>query len=91
MADRTSYASACNLGVDQIPHNQDLRPRDPDSGAARHVKAISAYLDAGFDRVYINQIGPDQREFFDFFARETPSSVGINVIRLQRFTKGHLS
>jgi G6PDH family F420-dependent oxidoreductase len=42
----------------------------------RHVKAISAYLDAGFDQVYINQIGPDQRGFFDFFARELRPRLG---------------
>jgi G6PDH family F420-dependent oxidoreductase len=36
----------------------------------RHVKAISAYLDAGFDEVYVNQIGPDQEGFFEFYARE---------------------
>jgi G6PDH family F420-dependent oxidoreductase len=36
----------------------------------RHVKAISAYLEAGFDEVYVNQIGPDQEGFFDFYARE---------------------
>ena len=34
----------------------------------RHVKAISAYLDAGFDEVYVNQIGPDQEGFLDFYA-----------------------
>ena len=32
--------------------------------------AISKYLDAGFDEVYINQIGPDQEGFFDFYAKE---------------------
>jgi G6PDH family F420-dependent oxidoreductase len=36
----------------------------------RHVKSISAYFDAGFDEVYINQIGPDQAGFFDFYSRE---------------------
>jgi G6PDH family F420-dependent oxidoreductase len=36
----------------------------------RHVKSISEYLEAGFDEVYVNQIGPDQEGFFDFFARE---------------------
>jgi G6PDH family F420-dependent oxidoreductase len=36
----------------------------------RHVEAISAYLEAGFDQVYVNQIGPDQEGFFDFYARE---------------------
>ncbi|MEU6096332.1 LLM class F420-dependent oxidoreductase [Streptomyces sp. NPDC047079] len=32
-----------------------------------HVAALSAFVDAGFDRVYVNQIGPDQRGFFDFY------------------------
>jgi G6PDH family F420-dependent oxidoreductase len=36
----------------------------------KHVKAISAYLEAGFDQVYVNQIGPDQEGFFDFYVRE---------------------
>ena len=36
----------------------------------KHVKAISAFLDAGFDQVYVNQIGPDQEGFFDFYVRE---------------------
>jgi G6PDH family F420-dependent oxidoreductase len=36
----------------------------------RHAAAIRAYLDAGFDEVYVSQIGPDQEGFFDFFKRE---------------------
>jgi alkanesulfonate monooxygenase SsuD/methylene tetrahydromethanopterin reductase-like flavin-dependent oxidoreductase (luciferase family) len=36
----------------------------------KYVKAISAFLDAGFDQVYLNQIGPDQEGFFDFYVRE---------------------
>ncbi|MGA5042164.1 LLM class F420-dependent oxidoreductase [Streptomyces capoamus] len=32
-----------------------------------HVSALRAFADAGFDRVYVNQIGPDQRGFFDFY------------------------
>lgn len=32
-----------------------------------HVAALSAFADAGFDRIYVNQIGPDQRGFFDFY------------------------
>lgn len=39
---------------------------DPD----RHVEAIKAFVDAGYDHVYIHQIGPDQDGFFDFFTRE---------------------
>jgi len=36
----------------------------------RHVEAIREYLDAGFDELYVNQIGPDQAGFFDFFESE---------------------
>lgn len=36
----------------------------------RHVAAIREYLDAGFDEVYVNQIGPDQDGFFAFFDAE---------------------
>jgi hypothetical protein len=32
-----------------------------------HVAALAAFADAGFDRIYVNQIGPDQRGFFDFY------------------------
>ncbi|MEU5279048.1 LLM class F420-dependent oxidoreductase [Streptomyces asoensis] len=32
-----------------------------------HVRTLTAFADAGFDRVYVNQIGPDQRGFFDFY------------------------
>ncbi len=39
---------------------------DPD----RHLDGIKAFVDAGFDHVYIHQIGPDQEGFFDFFERE---------------------
>lgn len=32
-----------------------------------HVKAIRAYEEADFDEVYVAQIGPDQRQFFDAY------------------------
>jgi hypothetical protein len=40
----------------------------PDAG--RHVDAIEEFVDAGFDQVYIHQIGPDQQGFFEFYERE---------------------
>jgi coenzyme F420-dependent glucose-6-phosphate dehydrogenase len=36
----------------------------------RHLEGIKAFVDAGYDHVYIHQIGPDQDGFFDFFERE---------------------
>ena len=38
--------------------------------AERHVDAILEFVRAGFDDVYVHQIGPDQEGFFGFFERE---------------------
>jgi coenzyme F420-dependent glucose-6-phosphate dehydrogenase len=38
--------------------------------AARHADAIRKYLDAGFDRVYVHQIGPNQDGMIEFYASE---------------------
>ncbi|WP_043630156.1 TIGR03557 family F420-dependent LLM class oxidoreductase [Nonomuraea candida] len=43
-------------------------PVGPDPEA--HVRAVQQYVDAGFDEVYVNQIGPEQDAFFDFYQRE---------------------
>jgi G6PDH family F420-dependent oxidoreductase len=36
----------------------------------RHLESIRQYLDAGFDEVYVSQIGKDQAGFFEFYRRE---------------------
>jgi G6PDH family F420-dependent oxidoreductase len=36
----------------------------------KHLKEIRSYGDAGFDHVYIHQVGPDQEGFFRFYQRE---------------------
>ena len=33
----------------------------------RHVDAIREYTAAGFDHIYVHQVGPDQLGFFDFY------------------------
>jgi G6PDH family F420-dependent oxidoreductase len=35
-----------------------------------HIEAIQEFLDAGFSHVFVHQIGPHGREFFDFYGRE---------------------
>ncbi len=35
-----------------------------------HRAAIQEYLDAGYDHVYVHQVGDDQEGFFDFYERE---------------------
>ena len=34
---------------------------------AQHVDAVRAYVDAGFDEVFVGQIGQEYRGFFDFY------------------------
>jgi G6PDH family F420-dependent oxidoreductase len=36
----------------------------------RHIEALRAFVDAGYDEVYVNQIGPDQEGFFAFYAEQ---------------------
>jgi G6PDH family F420-dependent oxidoreductase len=43
-------------------------PCGPDP--ARHVEQIRAFADAGYDEVYVSQIGPDQDGFLRFYERE---------------------
>ena len=40
----------------------------PDADA--HRAAIQEFADAGYDHVYIHQVGPDQEGFLDFYRRE---------------------
>jgi G6PDH family F420-dependent oxidoreductase len=56
----------------------------PDAGA--HLDAIEAFADAGFDHVYVHQIGPDQEGFLAFYEREILTEVAELVPRLQSAT-----
>ncbi|MGN9784133.1 TIGR03557 family F420-dependent LLM class oxidoreductase [Nonomuraea sp. ZG12] len=40
-----------------------------------HVRALRAYVDAGFDEVYVSQIGAEQDAFFDFYQRQVLPAV----------------
>jgi coenzyme F420-dependent glucose-6-phosphate dehydrogenase len=39
---------------------------DPD----RHARAVQEFVDAGYDHVYVHQIGPEQERFLGFYAQE---------------------
>jgi G6PDH family F420-dependent oxidoreductase len=41
-----------------------------------HVAAVKKYVDAGFDTVYINQIGKNQQGFFDFYRTKVLPQLG---------------
>ena len=36
----------------------------------KHLAQIQKYVEAGFDHVYVHQVGPDQAGFIDFYRRE---------------------
>jgi G6PDH family F420-dependent oxidoreductase len=36
----------------------------------RHIEKIQAGIDAGYDRIHVYQVGPDQEGFFRFYQRE---------------------
>ena len=41
----------------------------------RHLEAIQKYAQAGYDHVFIHQVGPNQQDFFEFYDREILSHV----------------
>jgi G6PDH family F420-dependent oxidoreductase len=59
------------LGEDDMAEIVACGP-DPD----RHVEMIRRFADAGFDRLYIHQIGPEQEAAIDFYAREVMPRLG---------------
>lgn len=48
---------------------EDVRvPVGPDPEP--HIRGLRQYLDAGYDHVFVHQIGPEQDRFLEFYARE---------------------
>ena len=35
-----------------------------------HARAISRYVEAGFDEIFVAQVGDDQRGFLEFWSEE---------------------
>jgi G6PDH family F420-dependent oxidoreductase len=60
------FEAACKLVREGDVAKEVLCSADP----AEHRARIEEYVDAGFDHVYVHQIGPDQEGFFGFYERE---------------------
>jgi coenzyme F420-dependent glucose-6-phosphate dehydrogenase len=43
--------------------------------ADRHIQAIQKFVDAGFDHIYVHQVGPKQEDFFRFYADQVLPSL----------------
>jgi G6PDH family F420-dependent oxidoreductase len=64
-------AATESLPEDKIVESVACGP-DPE----RHLEAIREFVDAGYDHVYVHQIGPDQDGFFEFYASEVLPKIG---------------
>jgi G6PDH family F420-dependent oxidoreductase len=58
------FEQACELVTEDMI--RESVPCGPDLG--QHVEMLRKYADAGFDEVYVQQIGPDQDDFFSAYA-----------------------
>lgn len=67
------FKSAVSVITEEMVADEVTCGPDPE----RHATAISAYFEAGFDEVYVNQIGPDQRAFLQFLTKEVRPRLGV--------------
>jgi G6PDH family F420-dependent oxidoreductase len=57
---------------EMVRHNVPCGP-DPEE----HLQALRTFVDAGYDEVYVNQIGPDQEGFFAFYAEQVLPELAV--------------
>lgn len=60
------FEQACSLVTEEMVADSTVCGND----VAEHVEELTAFARAGFDEVYVGQVGPDQRSFFDAYQRE---------------------
>ncbi|MFC6726358.1 TIGR03557 family F420-dependent LLM class oxidoreductase, partial [Halobium palmae] len=61
------FEQACEMvSEEDIRESGTVTSPDPDD----HIESIQQAIDAGFDHVYIHQVGPEQGEFFEFYEEE---------------------
>lgn len=71
-----NLARELRLPADFEAASELVRPEDISRGIPcgpdpeRHVVLVQKFIDAGYDHIYIHQIGPDQPGFIDFCRRE---------------------
>ena len=71
-ADAGHFEQAATLSTDALDGKIPCGP-DPQE----HIEALQKFVDAGFDEIFIAQIGPDQAAFLRFYEREVlPSFAG---------------
>lgn len=59
----SDFESAAKMVTEDDVAEALICSNDPDA----HLKGIQEFVDAGFDHVYVHQVGPDQEGFFKFY------------------------
>jgi len=62
----SEFESAASLVTEDLVAQSIICGPDPQ----KHIQKIEKFRSAGFDHVYIHQVGPDQEGFFRFYQRE---------------------
>ncbi|PSP54509.1 LLM class F420-dependent oxidoreductase [Halobacteriales archaeon QS_1_67_19] len=62
------FEQACQLVEKEDVRESDSLVTDPDPET--HVENLREFVDAGYDHVYVHQVGPDQEPFLKFYERE---------------------
>jgi coenzyme F420-dependent glucose-6-phosphate dehydrogenase len=60
------FEEACEMVDEETVAEYIVCGPDPD----RHLEGIQEFVDAGFDHVYVHQVGPEQEGFIDFYESE---------------------
>ncbi|WP_227354350.1 TIGR03557 family F420-dependent LLM class oxidoreductase [Haladaptatus salinisoli] len=67
LATPTHFEQASKMVTrEDIAEGSVVTDPDPDT----HVENLRQFFDAGYDHVYVHQIGPNQEAFFDFYENE---------------------
>jgi hypothetical protein len=74
----SDFEAACALVRPEDIKSQTVCGPDPE----RHAAEVQKFIDAGYDHVYIHQVGPDQAGFIDFCERELLGRFDLDAPRL---------
>jgi coenzyme F420-dependent glucose-6-phosphate dehydrogenase len=66
LATPAEFEAASELVTEEMVASKIVCSPDP----AKHLDKIKSYAAAGFDYIYVHQVGPDQEGFFRFYERE---------------------
>lgn len=69
------YEQAAKLVTDENIAEAVICVQDPE----RHIEAIQEYFDAGYNDVYIHQIGREQENFFRFYEEKVMPKLGLGA------------